>query len=316
MAPVAWTSPHMLALSHPAGRRVAAIASRQHGVVARFQLLAAGIPCSTVSHWTAAGHLLRVHRGVYAVGHRSLTREARWMAAVLAAGRHAFLSHWTAAEAWGIVRPDPERPFHLSSSVRAGSGIGGLVVHRPRRLEQADLTRRRGIPATTATRALFDLATCTSRTVLRRAFERAEYMEHLDRRRLDGLCSETSGRRGLGMLRELLAIGPLPLERTRSGPERRFLEICRDFEIAIPAVNVPLLGFEVDFLWERERFVVEIDGGHHARPEQRDRDHARDAALGRAGYLVRRFRDQALRRAAPVAREVIQTLAERDPDRR
>ena len=89
------------------------------------------------------------------------------------------------------------------------------------------------------------------------------------------------------------------------------MESSRDRALPRPAVNVPLLGWEVDFPWERERFVVEADGGDHLTPHQRDRDNERDIALGRAGYLVRRFHSGAARDRGAVADELASILRER-----
>ncbi len=260
MAEVAWTWARIRALRGPPAARAGAIAARQHGVISRPQLRDAGIAPTTITRWVDTGHLFRLYRGVYAAGHPQLSREGRWMAAVLAGGVHSFLSHWSSAEALGIVRPGTRRPIHLSTSVRSGGSPPGL-----------------------------------------------------DHGWLVELCERAKGRRGAAAVRALIDAPHLPLERTRSGPECEFLEICHDFGIRSPEVNVPLLDYEVDFLWRRERFVVEIDGGHHERPEQRDRDHRKDARLGQEGFLVRRFRPVTLRPAAPVAAEVTETLAARDP---
>jgi hypothetical protein len=113
------------------------------------------------------------------------------------------------------------------------------------------------------------------------------------------------------VIAELLRERPLPLAETRSLLEEVILETCRDGGLPLPAVNVPLLGFEVDFLWERERVVVEADGGDHLTPRRRDRDNERDAVLGRAGYLVRRYGSAAARARADVKAELAALLAER-----
>ena len=290
--------------------RVAAIAERQHGVVARQQLLSAGVSSSTAARWLQAGHLHRLHRGVYAVGHRSVTRWGRWLAAVLACGPAAALVGTSATHLLGLVRPWRIDPVHVCVTDLSKRSPRGIIVHRPRSLDPRDLTRCRGIPVTTATRTLFDLASMVTPRELREAFEQGEYLELIDRPRLTVLLDGASGRRGLGELRRLAAFEAIPLNRTRSRLERLALSICRNNGLPIPGVNVPLLDFEVDLHWPQARFVVEADGGRHVG-ERRDRDNARDVALARAGNLVRRYTDQALRDEEAVAAEILGILRER-----
>ena len=165
------------------------------------------------------------------------------------------------------------------SACAAGSGHPRVPQPRPR-----DVTRHLGIPTTTGTRTVWDLATVLSPTGLRRAFEQAEKLRVLDRERLRALLAASPSRKGAGLIRRLLAETALPLGETRSRLEELILELCRDEGVPLPAVNVPLLGWEVDFLWEREWFVVEADGGDHlqpaaARPRQRARRGARAGRL-------------------------------------
>ena len=161
-------------------------------------------------------------------------------------------------------------------------------------------------------RTLFDLASILSARELRKRFEQAEYLEALDRARLRELLTGARGRKGLGSLRALADFAPLPLSRIRSELERIILTTCRTHSLPIPAVNVPVLGYEVDFLWPEARFVVEADGGLH-KGKQRDSDNARDIELARAGYLVRRYSEEALSDEQAVSAEIIDILRERLP---
>ena len=189
--------------------------------------------------------------------------------------------------------------------------LPGVVTHVSRNLDPRDVTRHLGIPTTTGTRTVWDLATVLSPTGLRRAFEQAEKLRVLDRERLRALLAASPSRKGAGLIRRLLAETALPLGETRSRLEELILELCRDEGVPLPAVNVPLLGWEVDFLWEREWFVVEADGGDHLSRRQRDRDNERDAALGRAGFLVRRYGWVPVHGRRAVATEIAAILAER-----
>ncbi len=288
---------------------IAQLAARQHGVVCRGQLIEIGIAPATIGRWARAGHLHRLHRGVYAVGHPVLSQEGRWLAAVLACGGGAVLSHGPAGQLQLIV-PRRER-FALHVSAPNGGTVSGIVTHRPRNLEPCDTMHRLNIPVTNPTRTVWDLATVLSPLQTRRAFEQAEKLRLLHRARLTELLEASPSRRGSGVIRELLADRPLPLEEARSRLEELLLTTCRDHGLPLPAINVPLLGYEVDFLWPDARFVVEADGADHLVPGRRDRDNERDIALARAGYLVRRYSSRAMGRGRDVATEVRAILAER-----
>lgn len=201
--------------------------------------------------------------------------------------------------------------MHVSQLGHVDRSPAGIVTHRPRDLEAGDTTKRLGIPVTSPTRTVWDLATVLDRSGTRRAFEQAEKSKELDRVRLATLLNAAPNRRGAGHIRELLAERSLPLSETRSWLEELVLITCREHGLPLPAVNVPLLGYEVDFLWESAQLVVEADGGSHLTPAQRDHDNARDAALGRAGYLVRRYSHRAASDRREIATEISAILAER-----
>lgn len=264
------------------------IAACQHGIICRRQLLEAGISSSTVAHRIRAGHLHKLYPGVYAVGHRRISKEGEWMAAALTGGDGAVLSHGSAGQLWRLISRFERIAMHISLPRRSGARPRGIVVHRPRSLDSGDTTQRLGIPTTAATRVVWDLASTLPSLPTRRAFEQAEKLNLLNRLRLAELAADAPGRKGSATIRRLLADRPLPLAETRSWLEELLLRICRDHGLPLPAVTVPLIGCEVDFLWPEARFVVEADGADHMRPAQRDKDNERDVALARAGYLVRR----------------------------
>lgn len=291
---------------------VAGLAAHQHAVVARAELLAAGCPSSTIGDWVRVGHLHRIHRGVYSlVPPALLTREGRWMAAVLAGGRGAALSHEPAGQLAWIIDESRRVGLHVSVPGNRRIRVPGVVTHRPVELEPIDLTTRRGIPTTTRTRTVWDLAHVLSPAGTRRAFHQAEKRHDLDRGRLRALVDSAPSRRGSGTIRELLLAGSIPLDRTRSVLEEIIVELCDAKTLPMPQVNVQLHGYEVDFLWEREKFVIEADGGDHLNEEQRDKDNERDAVLTRAGYFVRRFTWWAVQNRRAVAAEILAILEER-----
>ena len=310
MHPLGSISSGIPAQSSPAALAVKT-AEGQHGVISRRQLIAAGMAPSTIADWVKIGHLHRVHRGVYAIGRPNLTREGLWMAAILACGHGAGLFGGSTAQHFGLM-PFSPGAIHIALPRLVRRSPRGILVHRPRGLEPIDLTKRLGIPTTTATRALFDLAPSLTANALRTAFDQAAYLHLLNRPRLHALLTGATGTRGLGTLRALLAEVPLPLSETRSHLERLSLFICREHGLPIPGVNVPLLGYEVDLHWPAARFVVEADGGRHVG-RRRDRDNQKDVTLARAGILVRRYSGKALEDEDAVAGEILDIVRERMP---
>jgi predicted transcriptional regulator of viral defense system len=265
---------------------VAELAGRQHGVVARRQLLAAGVSNAAIGRMAASGWLIRLHAGVYAVAGRQLETHGRWMGAVLAGGPNALLSHTSAGALWRIVDPIPG-PVHVT--VAGGKRRrAGIVFHRSNDLEHARAVRNR-IPLTTPSHTLLDLAATLSRRRLERALETAERLGLLDIAELTRLCEAARGRKGTGCLCSVLA-HYRPAPERRSELERRFLGVCREAGLPRPAVNVPVAGIEVDFLWPEARLVVEVDGFEFHRDRTAfERDRRRDARLQLAGYRVVRI---------------------------
>ncbi len=150
-------------LAKPA-RVLARTAACQHGVVTRAQLFATGLTRSGITRWIEAGHLHRIHRGVYALGTSNLTREGYFMAAVLAVGKGAVLSHRSAA---ALHKLSPTCPPTIDLTVPGSGGRSkrrGIIIHRSTTLTQADTTLHRGIPVTTVVRTLADLGWGAERT--------------------------------------------------------------------------------------------------------------------------------------------------------
>jgi hypothetical protein len=289
----------------PPDRKVAEIAERQHGVVTYEQLLELGLGRGAIHHRVKAGRLYRVHIGVYVVGHRRLEIHGRWMAAVLSCG-DALLSHQSAAALWGILVTSGSL-IDVMPVRRTRHRRSGLVVHRPRLLHAEDRAVEQGIPVTSVTRTLLDLAQVVQSRQLARAVDEADRLELLDARKIDPLMARSNGHPGLGRFRAALRDhrGPSPL--TRSELERRFFELCRKAGLPLPQMNVLVAGFEVDAVWHAQRVIVELDGYafHRTRARFED-DRARDATLQLAGYRVLRFTH---RRLVDEPQWVIDTLS-------
>lgn len=267
------------------------LAERQFGVLSAAQLYALGLTKDWVAGRVTAGWLHRVHRGVYAVGHRRLGMTGHCMAAVLACGDGAVLSHRSAAALWSFGRQRPADAIDVTLRTRAGRRRRpGIRVHRPRRLPEDELSIDRGIPATAPARTILDLASVIRVRPLERAVDEADRLRLVDADDLIELVRRHPGHPGAGRLRGLLARHQIGSTATRSELEERFLALCRRHHLPQPEVNVPLLDYVVDFLWSEGRLVVEVDGRatHDTRRAfQADRD--RDGRLAVAGYRVLRF---------------------------
>jgi very-short-patch-repair endonuclease len=271
---------------------IAGLAGRQHGVVCAAQLYALGLSKDQVTNRAAAGWLHRLHRGVYAVGHQNVTRHGRWMAAVLACGEGAALSHQAAAEVWNIRHRRRDRPY-LEVTIPKSNGSRrrpGIVVHRIASLRAEEITVKEAIPVTTPARTVLDLACRLPRRQLERMVDEAERLQLCREADLRAVAASHRGRAGAGALSGLLDEHAIGTTATRNEFEERLLALCRRYRFPQPEVNVPLLDYIVDFLWRSARLIVEADGrATHGtrRAFQEDRD--RDGRLAVAGYLVVRF---------------------------
>ena len=182
---------------------IARLADRQHGVVGLTQLKALGLTASGVRNRVASSRLHRVYRGVYAVGRSRLTSEGRWMAAVLAYGPEAALSHRSSAAHRGL-RPDNRATTDISLPRRSARTRAGVRVHATTTLRPEDVTIHEGIPCTTVARTLLDLAEVISRRGVERAVEQAEVLRVFDGRAVDAVLARAAGRRGAAVLSAVL----------------------------------------------------------------------------------------------------------------
>jgi very-short-patch-repair endonuclease len=278
---------------------LARLATAQHGVVARQQLLVLGFSEGAVKRRVRGGRLHRVHHGVYAVGHRSLTIEGRWMAAVMAAGRDAVLSHATAAGAWELRRRG-SGAIHVTIPGDAGrERRAGLRVHRSRTLTPRDTTTHCGIPITTPARTIIDLARNLTGRPLEHALDLAEQHRLIN-------FAELRTRPIPSSLQAVLSLYTAGATVTRSEMEERFLALCDEHGLPRPNVNTRIEGIEVDFVWRDQRLIVEVDGyAYHRSPAAFESDRERDVHLVLAGWRVLRFTwTQLTTRPAWVARSV------------
>jgi very-short-patch-repair endonuclease/predicted transcriptional regulator of viral defense system len=297
---------------------IAELAGRQFGVISAAQLYALGYSKDWVGAKVAAGWLLRLHRGVYAVGHRNLTRKGRWMAAVLACGDGAVLSHYAAAALWSIRPEKPSSLIDVTLRTRAGRRRRrGLRIHRPRRLPTDEVCEDCEIPVTAPARTILDLASVIGIRSLERTIDEADRLRLVGADDLFELLRRHLGHRGAGRLRGVLSRHRIGTTITRSELEERFLRLCRQRHLPQPEVNVPLLDYVVDFLWREPKLVVEVDGrASHgtSRAFQADRD--RDGRLSVAGYRVLRFTWWDVTRRPAVVADRIRRLLQAGPPSR
>lgn len=213
------------------------------------------------------------------------------MAAVLACGKGAALSHRSAAELWGIadeVRAARARGL-VEVSIPAPRCVRRDGIKVDRRSEMSsDSTRREGIPVTTAARTMTDLGSCLSLPQLEAAINAADRLDLISPPDLRRLIEMRKGRPGVAALRAVLDRHTFAL--TDSDLERRFLPIARRAGLPLPETGVRLNGFKVDFLWRELGLIVETDGlRYHRTPEQQARDRRRDRAHAAAGLTTLRF---------------------------
>jgi very-short-patch-repair endonuclease len=253
-----------------ADRIVMDLAATRHGVVTARDLATAGLERRAVARRVAEGHLRRLHRGVFLAGPLPGPR-TREMAAVLAVGHDAAISHRSAAALWEIL-PPADDPVDVTVTRGHPRNRPGIRVHRARRLQRSF---NAGVPVTTPLRTIRDLVCAVGSRDLERAIEEAQVRRLVTRRELDRLHGVDAGREP---------------SLTRSEAERRLLALVRAARLPAPRANTRVGRYEVDFLWADQRVVVEVDGfAFHSTRAAFERDRARDQALQVAGYTVLRI---------------------------
>lgn len=292
---------------------IRSLAARQHGVVARAQLLETGVPAHVIDHRLAKGRIDAVHRGVYRVGPAPLPHE-RELAALLACGASAVLSHRSAAVLWKLLPGAPCAPVDVTVPRGHRPSSQGLRVHRVSCLPAGEITLVEDIPVTVPARTLLDLAGQSDPRELEQAMAQSERAGLATRADLARLAASHPHRRGIMAVRALLAAGAEPAF-IRSEAETRFLALVRKAQLPAPATNVALRGYEVDFLWRAEALVVEIDGfAFHSSSAAFERDRRRDAVLAAAGFRVLRITwRQISREAEALLVRLAQALVQKGP---
>jgi very-short-patch-repair endonuclease len=265
---------------HPdVDRRLGRLASRQYGLVTRGQLAELGLSRSTIARRVAAGRLIALHNGVYAVGHSRIEAIAVAAAAVLAGGPGAALSHSSAAALWGLAKPWPTPPEITVARDRRRPGIR---VHRSTALTGRDFRTHLGIRATSPARTLLDVAPRLSDAALARCVNDGRVSRYLRLPDLAEVMDRFPRHRGT---RLLVSFVQAPTGPTRSQFEDAFLCFARRFDLPEPQINVVVASYEVDVLFVAEKLIDELDGYEfHGNRRSFERDRDRDAATLAAGY--------------------------------
>jgi very-short-patch-repair endonuclease len=289
--------------SPPSDGVIAAFAALRHGVVSLAELVELGMTPRAAQRRAATGRLHRIHLAVYAVAPRALlSADGLRRAAVLACGQDAVLSHRSAGAAWGLCRDGQRWDVTLPRAGRVPPSE--IAPHPTRRLSLDEVQTLRAVRITTVHRTLVDLASVLDPDRLERALNEAEVLRLLDVAAVLRAADRAPGRKGLGVLRAMLAAPATG--RTRSELEERFLALCRRGGLPVPRLNAMVVigrrTVEVDALWADERVVVELDGARfHQTRRGFEMDRRRDAALVAAGFVVVRL---TWRRVTTEARDV------------
>ena len=261
-------------------------------MVGRWQLLETGWSEEEIEWRIRAGRLHRMHGGVYSVGHQVIPREGRWLAAVLASGPEAVLSHWSAAALW-MIRPNSRSVVDVTCPHKSRTWDGIRRHHKA--LPPDEVTVEEGIPVTTVPRTIFDLAATEPVDVVQSMLKEVEHRNLWDRLSLWDLVERYPGRRGVRKVRATLGrLKEEPAGRERSPLEERFAPFLRRHCLSLPHFNDWIhLGdkyVQVDCHWRGTGQIVELDGwqSHKTRTAFRE-DRARDRRLRVAGYSVTRL---------------------------
>ena len=262
-------------------RRIERLASRAHGVVTRSEVLDAGVSGKEVRHRLETGGLIAVHRGVYRVGHRAWSVEARYMAAVKACGEGAVLSGLAAAHLLGLLKGPAPPPEVTAPGLRRVKGV------KTRRSRQIEATEWKGIPVTTAPRTLVDIAGDIAEDELARACHEAGVRFRTTPRRVEAVLARRPKARGAAKLRRITS-GDSPIILSKL--EKRFLKLLREAGLTLPRTNRPKDGHYIDCRWPEHKLTVELDSYRfHSSRYAWEQDHRREREARARGDEFRRY---------------------------
>lgn len=307
-------SAHRRRLDGEVGR----LAVEQNGVVTLEQLEGLGLTDEAITKRVDRGRLHRIHQTVYSLTPRVMTQRGRFMAAVLACGPDAVLSHRSAAYLWGLVDEWPD-PIDVTAPNRRGRSPDGVAAHRDGSLQPIDKTTLHGIPITSVARTLLDYAGATSERELRKAVAQAEVGGILDPAAMRSVLRRGRGRRGVARLRLIIETLHPQTKRSRSELERLFLTMCVVARLPQPEVNIWLEvpggdPLQADFLWRDARLIVEADSReYHDTPTAFEEDRKREQRFQLAAWRVSRCTWAQVEREPRRLATTIRALLAQDP---
>jgi very-short-patch-repair endonuclease len=253
-------------------------------VITRTQLSELGVGTDAIDYRLRLCRLCPVHRGVYTIGHRLLTKHGHWMAAVLACGPEAVVSYHAAAALWRI-----RGGTRIEVTAPGSKRRPGIKLHRAD-LPADETTTHDGIPTTTVPRTLLDLSAVVQRSELRSALRQAEQLKLTDPLWLGDLVERYPRKPGIRAVKALMEEAQSGLGVIRSELEERFQALLLNAAVPRPETNAQIEGMEVDCAWPEHNLIVELDGhATHQGPLAFEQDRARDRRLEAAGWRVIRI---------------------------
>jgi hypothetical protein len=265
-------------------RELGRIAAASYGVVTRSQLVRAGLTAEEIKQRVRRGTLLREHRGVYRVGHRAPSVEARYLAAVRACGEGALLSGRAAGHLLGLLKGPAPGPEVTTPTERR---IEDIRTRRSGNIDRRDATAFRGIPVTTVSRTVVDLAAVLAPDELARACHEAGVLHGTRPTEVEAVLARRPNSPGAAALRRVLR-GEVHV--TLSKLERRFLELLRAAGFVLPETNRPAGGRRVDCRWPEQRLTVELDSyRYHQSRHAWEQDRRREREARVRGDEFRRY---------------------------
>jgi very-short-patch-repair endonuclease len=259
------------------------LATPTHGVVARRELLRAGITRGEIEQRLRSGALIAVFRGVYRVGHTAPSLEARYLAAVRACGEGAGLSGRAAGHLWGLLKGAPPPPEVTAPTERR---VTGVKTRRARRAERK-VTRWHGVPVISVAETLVDLASVLDEEQLARACHEAEVRHHTAPEHVEAILARRPNVPGAGKLRRVLR-GDVKVSLSKL--ESAFLALLRKHRLALPETNRRAGGRRVDCRWPELRLTVELDSyRYHSSRYAWEQDRRREREAHARGDQIRRY---------------------------
>jgi very-short-patch-repair endonuclease len=263
-------------------RLVASLAASQRTIVTHEQLLRIGLTRRVIAHWVAIGRLHIKFRGVYSIVSGELPALALEQAALLVCGAGAFLSHRSAAYVWGMRKTAPP-VVELTMSGRYCSSRAGIEVHRVRTIDRRELRHHDGLWVSSPARAVLEIAAAAPGELID-VIDEGLGRRLLTPRELQAVLARNRPCRGAARLAALLG-DETAMTITRSKAERAFLKLIRDARLPLPEVNVPFGPYVPDFVWRRERLIVELDSPtFHGGPGAFQNDREKDLFFRDAGF--------------------------------